>query len=137
MELATIGAALGFALEAERQTLKVIENLLAGQDEPSKGLAAWKDAKIKHLKILEQTRRENTTEMILEPIRGLFDSDFPFPDGSTTGEGISLVALREGVAVKYLLKAAEVIPQRDVSRILRKIAREKETHLGALTTVDP
>ncbi|NHI83981.1 MAG: hypothetical protein EAX81_06745 [Candidatus Thorarchaeota archaeon] len=76
MELRTFGAILKFAMELEQLTISfyetareiVVNTLLPSQFE------ALVQRGRQRLKTLEQVRRENTTEMILEPIVGL-DSD--------------------------------------------------------------
>ena len=78
MELGTFGAILKYAMEIEEEVNKFYES--------ASGVA--KDPKLvdrfqelhkrgeKRLKTLERVRRENVTEMILEPIVGLDSDDY-------------------------------------------------------------
>ncbi|MHA1909490.1 MAG: hypothetical protein ACW98Y_19485 [Candidatus Thorarchaeota archaeon] len=65
-----------FALNLETQTMGFYENAskLVNGAERKQVFISLKDGCAKRIKTLERIRRENVTEMILEPIKGL-DSD--------------------------------------------------------------
>jgi rubrerythrin len=76
LELGTFGVVLKFAMEVEQEAINFYESAsLAVKDEEL--LGKFQDLHkrgLKRLKTLERVRRENVTEMILEPIIG-FDSE--------------------------------------------------------------
>ena len=79
MNLSTFSAILTFAIDAEDRSLAFLEKLLVRKDclvvRPA--LEEIVQVKKKHRRTLETIRRENITEMILEPVRNLKAEDFP------------------------------------------------------------
>lgn len=78
MELGTFGAVLKFAMEIEQEVRKFYETA-AGVTKDSGQANRFQDLYKrgeKRLKTLERVRRENVTEMILEPIVGLDSDDY-------------------------------------------------------------
>ncbi|TFH04104.1 MAG: hypothetical protein E4H14_15440 [Candidatus Thorarchaeota archaeon] len=76
MDLGTFGAIIKFALEIEGQVLELYTSL-AEQTKDGALKQLYEELVSrgqKRIKTLERVRRENVTEMILEPIEGL-DSD--------------------------------------------------------------
>ncbi len=136
MKLATIGAVLTFALEREKDAIAFLDDILVQAPALAEELAAIRIAKAKHLKMIEQLRRENVTEMILEPIEGLDSDDYQLPAqlpaGATEPARKSFMAALEQGASCYLSNAAQKVKQSDIARILKKIAREKDALTDAL-----
>ena len=64
----------------------------------------------KHIKLIERTRRENVTEMILEPIRdftrALFCEDFGQAEKMSASELVETARCREDRARRYYSEAA-------------------------------
>lgn len=76
MELGTFGVILKFAMEVEQEAINFYESAIS-QVKDEELLGKFQDLQkrgLKRLKTLERVRRENVTEMILEPIIG-FDSE--------------------------------------------------------------
>ncbi len=91
----------------------------------------------KNQKIIQRIRRENVTEMILEPVDGLTRSEFSLDlaGGEDLEEAAALenARNREDRAQRYYLKAAEQIKaQPEVARGLKQIAKKRGTHLNKL-----
>lgn len=80
MSLETLGATIKFALNQETILLEFFQSI--HQKNKNKDLDEIIDKlaqlSAKNLKRLKRIRRENTTEMILEPIKGLEKSKFIF-----------------------------------------------------------
>jgi rubrerythrin len=80
MELGTFGAIMKFALETENDVTSFYESVedLAQSEELASLFNNLAKRGQKRAKTIERIRRENVTEMILEPITGL-DSDIYTP----------------------------------------------------------
>ncbi len=73
MELTTFGAVVKFALDVETEVSRFYESALGATTDPDlrKLLESLFHRGQKRIKTLLRVRRENVTEMILEPIAGL------------------------------------------------------------------
>jgi hypothetical protein len=121
MALSTFGAIMGFAAEMAGQTKVTYEALSekakdAALKEVLQQLAVEEG---KTHSLMERTRREHVTEMILEPITGLYKKDYELD-------------LRHGEQKDDadVLKVALMLEE--VARIFRKISRKKEETLERL-----
>ncbi|UCE11461.1 MAG: hypothetical protein JSW61_05890 [Candidatus Thorarchaeota archaeon] len=85
MELGTFGAVLSYALDIEQRSSAFFEEIVdrvVRQD----ARAVFEDIMLKgqrRIRNLMRVRRENVTEMILEPITGLDSDDFPLKTGAS------------------------------------------------------
>ena len=138
MSLTTFGAIMGFAAEITGQaedTYKVLfpkthdltlrEVLLALSAEGGKSHS-----------LMEKTRRENVTEMILEPISGLHQEDYEI-DLKVTDQMGDADLLKAALALeerekKFFSDVSSKIPLPEVARIFRKLAHKKEENLERL-----
>jgi rubrerythrin len=82
----------------------------------------------KRMRRVEKSKRENITEMILEPITD-FDSDDYSPDvevpaGASVKELVKKAVAFEQVAVDFYTTASEKIATKEVARTLGKLAKE-------------
>jgi len=140
MKLGTIGAVLSFALEREKSTIAFLDDVLQRKPSQTEELTAVRIIKAKHLRAIEQLRRESVTEMILEPIEGLDSDDFPPavrpPAGVASDYQRLLVAAEKDVA-RYLTDAVPKVTQKDIARMLKKIAQEKEELVKSLQGLVP
>ena len=95
MELGTFGAIMKFALETENDVTSFYESVkgLAKSEELASLFDGLASRGQKRTKTIERIRRENVTEMILEPITGL-DSD-TFTPVTTIPESPDDKALQE------------------------------------------
>ena len=141
MALTTFGAIMGFAAEITGQaedTYKVLfpkthdltlrEVLLALSAEGGKSHS-----------LMEKTRRENVTEMILEPISGLYQEDYEI-DLRITDLVEDTDLLKTALALeerekKFFSDVSSKIPLPEVARIFRKLAQKKQDNLTKLQSL--
>ena len=73
MTLSTFGAIMGFAAEMVQQTETLYKTMVQKAKNPllREALQVLLEEERKNYSLMERTRRENVTEMILEPIAGL------------------------------------------------------------------
>ena len=88
MGLTTFGAIMGFAAEMAGKTEEIYKTMVPKAKDPSPegNLAgSWQKKKGKNHGLMIKTRRENVTEMILEPVTGLqqedYEIDLKVPEG--------------------------------------------------------
>ncbi len=138
MAFTTFGAIMGFAAEMVAQTEAIYGTLSEKAEEPElkKILEALlKEAKKNH-PLMEKMRRENVTEMILEPIPELPWEDYkihPSVQEQTRDEDILKLSLTlEERERKFFQEASSKVPLPEVARRLQKIAQKKEENLARL-----
>ena len=139
MPLTNFGSILKFAEDLETQDQAFYS---AAADNPA--CAPHKDLlqqfaadSKKNQKLIQRIRRENVTEMILEPVQGLTRSEFILDvvpasdlDAPTALEQARRLETR---AEQYYLKAAEKIKsQAEVARGLKQLAKKHAAHLKQL-----
>ncbi len=115
MELGTFGAILKFALETEEEVNRFYEsviNLVKDKTYVTLYQDLLKRGE-KRLKTLERVRRENVTEMILEPITGLDSENYNFeteiPKDASEKEIKELAVKIEKGLLEFYIRAAEKI----------------------------
>ena len=139
MPLENFGSILNFAEELETQDQAFYQ---AAAENPScaqhkEMFAQFAANAAKNLKTVQRTRRENVTEMILEPIRDFTRAPFceqceEAPD-MNAAEALETARRLEQRAQRYYLKAAEKIQaQPEVARALKMIAKKRKAHLERL-----
>ena len=117
LDLGTFGAVMQFAMDLESfskqfysQLTSTLSNAAIG---PSIERAMQRSAA--RLTTLERIRRENVTEMILEPIKGLVTEDFPYQEkqADSLDSAIALEEIRKGFyekaseKIEFLIEAAD------------------------------
>ena len=141
MALTTFGAIMGFAAEIVGQTEETYNALM----QKAKDSALKETFQVlmmeekKNRSLMEKTRRENVTEMILEPLTGLRDEDYELK-----------LAIQDRMGDADLLKAALVLEEREkrffqdasskvslheVARTFRKIAQKKDDNIAKLQSL--
>jgi len=139
MPLENFGSILNFAEELELQDLgfyKTVAESPACADH--KGMFTEFAAAIeKNVKAVQRTRRENVTEMILEPIKGFVRAPFCEECGAaslmTADEALKTARRLEDRAVRYYTEAATKIKaQPEVARALKVIGKKHAAHLAKL-----
>ena len=138
MALTTFGAIMGFAAgmvkEAEETYKALAEKAKDGG--LKEVLEALSVEEGKNHALMVKTRRENVTEMILEPVSGLDQGDYELDlRGLDTGEdtGILRAALAlEERGKKFFNEASAKVPLPEVARIFRKMVQKKEANLSRL-----
>ncbi|MBN2438273.1 MAG: hypothetical protein JXL20_06680 [Deltaproteobacteria bacterium] len=138
MNLSTFSAILTFALDTEDRSIAFLEKLIIRKD----GIAVRPtleeiiQVKKKHRRTLETIRRENITEMILEPVRNLkaadFPSEIPQKEVKTLADGIQAVLDAETTASRFLLTASEKLNLAEVAKALKRLQTAKEDLIGKI-----
>lgn len=139
MPLGNFGSILAFAAELEEADQAFYAGLaaapgLAGLAGVFTRLAA--DAAKNHAEVL-RARRENVTEMILEPIAGFTRAPFlrQRGDGAGLDRGQALTAAREAeekAAQFYRQAAAKLMAMPELARALKNLAKKRQKHLEEL-----
>ena len=142
MPLENFGSILNFAEELERQDQEFYATLAANPacgayKEMFEQLAA---AANKNMKNVQRIRRENVTEMILEPIKGFtrapYCEECASADTLSTEDALATARRLEDRAVRYYTEAAEKIKALpEVSRSLNAIAKKHIGHRDRLAAL--
>jgi len=141
MALTTFGAIMGFAGEITGQTAGIYETL--GQKAKDLGLREVLQALSaeggRNHSLMEKTRRENVTEMILEPITGLYQEDYKI-DLKVTDQMADPDLLKAALALeerekKFFDDVSSKVPLPEVARIFRKMAHRKQENLTKLQSL--
>ena len=139
MPLENFGSILNFAeqIESEDQAFyEILVNNPACAEHKSvyEGLAS--DAQ-KNVKNIQRTRRENVTEMILEPIkdfvRAPFCEECQGADSLSAAEALETAKRLEERGLRYYTEAAEKIKaQPEVARALKMVGKKRKAHISKL-----
>ena len=139
MPLENFGSILNFAEELELQDLgfyrTVAENPACINYKDM--FAEFAAAVDKNVKAVQRTRRENVTEMILEPIRDFMRAPFCEECGAAglmnADEALKTASRLEERAVRYYTEAAAKIKaQPEVARALKAIGKKHASQLAKL-----
>ena len=138
MSLTTFGAIMGFAAEMAGKTAEIYKAL--GQKAKDSTLKevlqtlSLEEGKTRAL--MGKTRRENVTEMILEPVTGLrredYEIDLKILDQMEDAAVMKGALTLEEKGKKFFRDASSKVPLPEVARIFRKIALKKEENLVKL-----
>lgn len=138
MSLSTFGAVMGFAAEIVAQTENIYRILIQKAKKPAikETFESLLSEAGKNKALMEQMRRENVTEMILEPISGLEQEDYQInltlPDSSTDIDFLKMAMILEKREKRFFQDASSKVPLPEVARIFKKIAQKKEGNLERL-----
>jgi hypothetical protein len=108
------GAIMTFAIELETQIRDYYQ--AAGSEDRAKEAD-------KRRSNLERVRRENVTEIKLEPIDGLHDTDYVLNLSDSSAAGQTAV---EKVAAQFYADVAPKINVREAQRVLERYAKQHE-----------
>jgi rubrerythrin len=115
LELGTFGAVMKFAIQIEEDSKTFYEAALGviQNDEINATLKSLVQRIDKRLEILERVRRENVTEMILEPIKDLESNDYliisEMEKESNSMKILEIAVYNEGKRQSFFQIAAEKI----------------------------
>jgi len=139
MPLTNFGAVLNFAEAIEREDMEFYGHVV---QHPHVGPRADLFTSLagegkKHVALVQRTRRENVTEMILEPIQGLSRDSYQIVLGDLArmdGQAILEAAFAlENRAIRYYNSAAEKIRALpEVARALKTLAKKRTQRLARL-----
>ena len=138
MALSTFGAIMGFAAEVVRQAEDVYGVMVAKANDLAlrEALQLFQREGKKNHSLMEKTRRENVTEMILEPVTGLHQEDYEI-DLKIVDRTDDVDLLKAAVSLQereknFFRDASSRVPLPEVARIFRKIVQKKEENLSKL-----
>jgi hypothetical protein len=128
-ELGTFGAIVTFALDLENQALKYYQGL----DDPASAstIAQLVKGSQKRLQRLTRLRQELVTEMILEPISGVFESDYQV-DISGSSNWTELAKSLEQNMGTFYSTTAPLIPMKEVERAFLRLAKENHHRVSTI-----
>jgi rubrerythrin len=138
MALSTFGAIMGFAAKMVEETRDTYKALIEKAENPAlkEVLQELAGEAGKNYSLMEKTRRENVTEMILEPVTGLHEEDYEVDlKGLEQKEDADLMRIAltlEKREKKFFQDASTKLPLPEVARIFRKISRKMEENLEKL-----
>jgi len=138
MALSTFGAIMGFAAEMVGQTRDTYKALAEKAKNPAlkEVLRELAVEKGKNHSLMERTRRENVTEMILEPVTGLHEEDYEVDlkglEQKDDADLLRVALILEQREKKFFQDASTKLPLPEVARIFRKISRKMEDDLEKL-----
>jgi hypothetical protein len=141
MTLTTFGAIMGFAAEVVGQTGGAYKALVQKAQSPTlrETLQSLLNEAGKNHSLMEQTRRENVTEMILEPVTGLHQEDYRIDlkmlDSAGDVDLLKTALMLEERERKFFHDVSSKVPLPEVARIFRKIAQKKEGNLERLRSL--
>jgi len=138
MALTTFGAIMGFAAEITGRTGEIYKTMVQKAKDPGlkEALQALSVEGGKSHSLMEKTRRENVTEMILEPISGLRQEDYEI-DLKVTDQMGDADLLKAALAFeererKFFSDVSTKVPLPEVARVFRKLAQKKQENLERL-----
>ena len=139
MPLSNFGAILNFAETIEKEDLAFYSRAAAQEAAESYRVLfemAVKEGK-KQISLVQRTRRENVTEMILEPIRdferGSYDIDVPEPAALALADILDAALAIENRAIRYYTDAAgKIRALPEVSRALKTLAKKRAKRVDQL-----
>ena len=138
MSLSTFGAIMAFSIELVRHAIETYGDAVQKAKDPvlKEALEALLHETKKNLVLMEQIRRENITEMILEPIHGLQRADYEMEitlSDQTQDSGLVKTALSvEKKMRKFFYEASGKVPIPEVEKLFLKIVQKKEINLTKL-----
>jgi rubrerythrin len=129
---------MGFAAELVKQAEDHYRALASDAKDSAlkEVLEALSGEEVKTYALMMRARRENVTEMILEPVSGLhredYEMDLKVPDHGEDAEIIRTALMLEERGKKFFQDASAKVPLPEVARIFRKVAQKKEENLRRL-----
>jgi rubrerythrin len=141
MALSTFGAIMGFAAEMVQRTETFYKAMVQKAKDPilSEALQVLSEEEGKNYALMERTRRENVTEMILEPVTGLqredYEIDLKMTDQMRDADLLKAALAFEERERRFFSEVSNKVPLPEVGRIFRKVAQKKERSLAKLKTL--
>jgi hypothetical protein len=138
MALSTFGAIMAFAREIVMQTEDAYTLLARKADNAllKEALQTLLAETSKNRALIEEARRLNVTEMILEPVTGLFSEDYEMDiQISEKGRDIDILEIAivlEGRERGFFQDASSRVPLPEVARFFRKIVQKKDKNIAFL-----
>jgi rubrerythrin len=140
--LSTFGAIMGFSSEMVGNAVNLYKTAIEKAKDPmlKENLQVLLDGEKKNYSLMERIRREHVTEMILEPITGLYQKDYEIDlnlaDSVKDSDLLKMALILEENEKRFFNDSAAKMPILEAARILRKIAERKEKNLNRLNSID-
>jgi len=141
MSLTTFGAIMGFAAEITAQTAEISKTLAQKAKDPilREVLQVLSAEEGRNHSLMEKTRRENVTEMILEPITGLhqeeYGVDLKIMDQMEDADLLKAALAFEEREKKFFADVSSKVPLPEVARFFRKMVQKKQEDLTKLQSL--
>ena len=143
MELRNFGAVIKFALEVEAMAAAFYEtaNAITKNQQLKNSFETFMQMRMTRMELLKRLRRENTTEMILEPISGLNAEKYrpktECPEGCPDKQLIDLAVSMENLNSAFYVEAAKkiefMIEPADIFEQMAEENMENTKQLGAFS----
>ena len=135
MALTTFGAIMGFAAETAEKVNEIYKTL--SQEARDSGLRdilrVLTEEEEKNRALMMRTRRENVTEMILEPVAGLrqedYEIDLKVADLKEDTDILRAAMMLEERGKRFFHDASLKVPLPEVARVFRRMAQKKGENL--------
>ena len=117
------GAVMKFAIDLESNLAEYYENSNISENNQAhkEEFTSRVKASLKRKKNLERSRRENVTEITLEPIEGLQVDDYKFNFEDFSVEGVNK---NEEIAIKFFSEAGPKINVLETRRVFKRCLKE-------------
>ena len=138
MALTTFGAIMGFAAEMAKRKEELYKSLAQKTKDSAlrEVLEVLSGEESKNHALMMKTRRENVTEMILEPVTGLHPEDYEFDlkwtESMEDASILKAALMLEERDEKFFQDASTKVPLPEVARLFRKVAQKKGDNLAKL-----
>ena len=129
---------MGFAAKMVGQAEQTYNTLVQKAKDPDlrEALQILLGEEKKNRSLMEKTRRENVTEMILEPISGLGQEEYEvspvIQDRMEDADLLKAALALEEREKRFFQDASSKVSLPEVARIFRKIVQKKEDNLAKL-----
>ncbi|MBI5931969.1 MAG: hypothetical protein HY862_21860 [Chloroflexi bacterium] len=121
MALNQYGAVMTFAIELEGKLAEFYEQAANANANHADELQSRAKASKSRSQKIEQSRRENVTEITLEAIEGLDEADYAIDFSQYTASNIDAV---EAIVQKFYTDASPKINVREARRVLERCLKE-------------
>ena len=141
MDLGTFGAVMKFSTEVLDRSAALYRTFSSLTKEPTltSAIESLLKETEKNRSLIEQVRRENVTEMILEPVSGFSDTDFSVEiklgESADSRELLAALLAIETGQKDFFAAVSAKFPFPEVTRVFRKICQKKELALATLRSL--
>ncbi len=141
MALTNFGAIMAFAADMAAKTGEHYRALAQAANDAAikEHLEDLAREETKNRSRIEESRRMNVTEMILEPVAGLFEESYTInvkiPDAPSDADVLGQAAALEEREKKFFQDVSARVPLPEVARFFRKIAEKKERSLSRIESM--
>jgi len=141
MSLNTFGAVMSFAADIFRRSADFYRTAASKARDPKlrESLQGLQKEAEKHEALMEQIRRENVSEMILEPVSGLAAEGYrtipQLRENEVDADFLQAAVDLETGQQKFFAQASAKVCLPEAARAFRKISDKKKTNLDCLLSL--